>query len=125
MAFRVARAADGASTIGVQATVALPRETSSILIVFAQISDPVRIGLVTSLAEPGGNITGFATPENTIAAKSLELLRDTAPGRTRVAAIFDPGNPTHATRCRWRHAPLHEPTGANLGRRSRLLPAHR
>ena len=63
-------------------------------IVFAQVSDPVALGLVASLARPGGNITGFVTVESAFAGKWLELLRDTAPGRNRVAVILDPDNPS-------------------------------
>jgi putative tryptophan/tyrosine transport system substrate-binding protein len=76
------------------ALVALMRETRSIPIVFVQVSDPVRLGYVTSLARPGGNITGFANFEHAIGGKWLELIKDTAPGITRVAVIFDPNNPS-------------------------------
>jgi putative tryptophan/tyrosine transport system substrate-binding protein len=72
------------------ALVALNRATHSIPIVFAQVSDPVKLGFVASLARPGGNITGFANFEYPIVGKWLELLRDTAPGRSRVAVILDP-----------------------------------
>jgi putative ABC transport system substrate-binding protein len=78
------------------ALVALQRETRSLPIVFAQVSDPVKLGLVASLAQPGGNITGFAIFEHAIAGKWLELLKDTAPGRTRMAVLFDPNNPASA-----------------------------
>ena len=78
------------------ALVALQRETRSLPIVFAQVSDPVKLGLVASLAQPGGNITGFAIFEHAIAGKWLELLKDTAPGRTRMAVLFDPNNPAQA-----------------------------
>src|SRR5262249_22037212 len=47
-------------------------------------------------ARPGGNITGFTTYEYSIGGKWLELLKDTAPGTTRVAVVFDPRNPTQA-----------------------------
>src|SRR5215831_5678301 len=76
------------------ALVALQRETRSLPIVFAQVSDPVKLGFVASLARPGGNITGFTTFEYSIGGKWLELLKDTASGTTRVAVIFDPRNPT-------------------------------
>ena len=81
-------------TAGTPALVALSRETRSLPIVFAQVSDPVALGLVASLARPGGNITGFVTVESAFAGKWLELLRDTAPGRNRVAVILDPDNPS-------------------------------
>src|SRR5262249_26986091 len=75
------------------ALVALSRETRSLPIVFVQVADPVKLGFVETLADPGGNITGFTTFEHSIGGKWLELLKDTAPGTTRVAVIFDPRNP--------------------------------
>lgn len=78
------------------ALVALNRETRSVPIVFVQVADPVKLGFVATLARPGGNITGFTTFEYSIGGKWLELLKDTAPGTTRVAVIFDPRNPTQA-----------------------------
>jgi len=71
---------------------ALNRETHSVPIVFVHVSDPVKLGFVASLARPGGNITGFANFEHPIGGKWLELLKDTAPGRSRVAVILDPDN---------------------------------
>ena len=76
--------------------VALRRESRSLPIVFVQVSDPAKLGLVSSLARPGGNITGFSTFEYPIGGKWLELLKDTAPGRSRVAILLDPSNPSHA-----------------------------
>jgi putative tryptophan/tyrosine transport system substrate-binding protein len=73
---------------------ALNRATRSLPIVFVQVSDPVKLGFVASLARPGGNITGFASFEHRIGGKWLDLLKDTAPGRKRVAIIFDPDNPS-------------------------------
>ena len=71
----------------------MQQATRTIPIVFATVSDPVALGFVPSLARPGGNITGFAHLEFTIATKRLELLKEIAPGVTRVAVIFDPANP--------------------------------
>jgi len=79
---------------GTPALVALSRETRSLPIVFVQAADVVRLGLVASLARPGGNITGFVTVEYTFVGKWLELLKDTAPGRNRVTVILDPDNPS-------------------------------
>src|SRR5262249_38530806 len=81
-------------TAGTPALVALSQETRSLPIVFAQVADPVKLGLVASLARPGGNITGFVTVETTFVGKWLELLKDTAPGRNQVAVILDPDNPS-------------------------------
>jgi putative tryptophan/tyrosine transport system substrate-binding protein len=62
--------------------------------VFAQVADPVGVGLVESLARPGGNITGFALFEYAIALKWLELLKQIAPHVTRVSILYDPEQPT-------------------------------
>jgi putative ABC transport system substrate-binding protein len=61
-----------------------------VAIVFVQTPDPVGAGFVDSLARPGGNATGFTTAEFGIGAKRLELLKQIAPGVTRVAVIRDP-----------------------------------
>src|SRR5262249_23708889 len=76
------------------ALAALHRESQSLPIVFVQVSDPVKLGFVGSLTRPGGNITGFSTFEYPIGGKWLELLKDTAPGRRRVAVRLDPENPS-------------------------------
>src|SRR5215472_1227647 len=76
------------------ALAALHRESQSLPIVFVQVSDPVKLGFVGSLTRPDGNITGFSTFEYPIGGKWLELLKDTAPGRTRVAVLLDPDNPS-------------------------------
>ncbi len=73
------------------AATALLKETRTIPIVFAQVSDPVGAGFVQSFARPGGNITGFTNYEyNTIGGKWLELLKRIAPNVRRVAVIFNP-----------------------------------
>src|SRR5262245_48401866 len=69
---------------------ALRQQTHSLPIVFVQVSDPVKLGLVANLARPGGNITGFTNFEHAIGGKWLELIRDTAPGAMRVLVIFEP-----------------------------------
>ena len=61
-------------------------------IVFVMVTDPVGSGLVSSLAHPGGNITGFTNYEYTMAGKWLETLREVAPGVKRVAVIYNPDN---------------------------------
>jgi putative ABC transport system substrate-binding protein len=90
----VRTAPDALFAAATPALVALQRETRSLPIVFAQVSDPVKLGFVASLARPGGNITGFTTFEYSIGGKWLELLKDTAPATSRVAVIFDPDNPS-------------------------------
>jgi len=71
-------------------TVALQRETQTIRIVFTGVTDPVATGLVARLDRPGGNITGFANFEGTLAGKWLELLSEIAPGLKRAAIMFNP-----------------------------------
>jgi len=80
-------------TRGSTASRTMQQETKSIPILFVAVSDPVGSGFVASLAHPGGNITGFANHEDTMAAKWLELLKEIAPEITRVAVVHDPGNP--------------------------------
>jgi putative ABC transport system substrate-binding protein len=77
-------------TGGTPATVALQRETRTIPIVFANVGDPVASGLVASLNQPGGNITGFGLWEASLGGKWLELLSEIAPGLKRVANILNP-----------------------------------
>jgi putative tryptophan/tyrosine transport system substrate-binding protein len=72
---------------------ALRRETRSIPIVFAQVTNPLGSGLVASMARPGGNITGFSSAELSIAGKWLEVLKEVAPSVTRFAVILNPDNP--------------------------------
>jgi len=66
--------------------------TTTIPIVFISAEDPVKLGLVASLARPGGNLTGFNIINDELAAKRLELLRELLPGATRVAVLVDPTN---------------------------------
>jgi ABC-type uncharacterized transport system substrate-binding protein len=76
-----------------QATLALQAATSTVPIVFANVTDPVAAGFVDSLARPGGNTTGFTLFEYGISAKWLELLKEIAPGVTRAAVIREGTNP--------------------------------
>jgi putative ABC transport system substrate-binding protein len=72
-------------------TAALQRETRAIPIIFVAVSDPIGSGFVASLSHPGGNLTGFSNQDPTLAGKWVELLTGIAPGRTRIAALFNPG----------------------------------
>ncbi len=69
---------------------ALKRTTSTIPIVFIQVSDPVGAGFVDNLARPGGNITGFINFEDTMGGKWLELLKEVAPAITHTIIMFNP-----------------------------------
>ena len=75
---------------GTQATIALREVTERIPIVFVHVADPVRGGLVQSLARPEANITGFAAYESSIAGKWLELLKETAPRTKHVLVLAGP-----------------------------------
>ena len=81
--------ASGTSTVGpmLQATRTVP-------VVFPVVVDPVGAGFVDSLARPGGNATGFLLFEYGLSGKWLELLKEVAPGVTRVAVLRDPATPT-------------------------------
>jgi putative ABC transport system substrate-binding protein len=69
---------------------ALQQETSSIPIVFVQVTDPVRAGFVASMARPGSNITGLSMYEPAMGSKWIELLKQIAPGMKRIALLFNP-----------------------------------
>jgi putative ABC transport system substrate-binding protein len=83
-------------TQGTQATDAARRAVTTIPIVFAVAGDPVGTGLVTSLARPGGNVTGLTDIAPDIVGKRLELLREAVPGISRVAVLWNPANSTAA-----------------------------
>ena len=63
-------------------------------IIFTQVGDPVALGLVTNLARPNGNITGFTSFDYAIGGKWLQALQECAPGLARVAVFFELGNPS-------------------------------
>jgi putative ABC transport system substrate-binding protein len=68
--------------------------TRTVPIVFAGVTDPVGAGFVTSLARPGGNITGFTVYEYSIGGKWLELLKEISLSVAQAAVLRDPGSPT-------------------------------
>jgi putative tryptophan/tyrosine transport system substrate-binding protein len=72
------------------AVAAAQQATGTVPIVFAGVSEPVAQGFVASLTDPGGNITGFTNLEPSVSAKWLELLKEIAPGVTRVGIMFKP-----------------------------------
>jgi putative ABC transport system substrate-binding protein len=87
----VASAPDVIVANGTAALAAVRQATQTIPIVFVVVADPVGAGYVQSLAQPGGNITGFSTFEPEIGGKWLELLKEVAPDLRRVATVSDPG----------------------------------
>jgi putative ABC transport system substrate-binding protein len=66
--------------------------TTTIPVVFLVAEDPVRLGLVASLARPGGNVTGVNIFSGELVAKRLDLLRELVPGATRIAVLVNPAN---------------------------------
>ena len=72
---------------------ACQRVTNQIPIVFTQVGDPVRLGLVESIARPGGNVTGIANLRADLTAKRLELFKETVPSLRRVLVTYDPRKP--------------------------------
>ena len=76
--------------------VALLRRSTSIPVVFVNVSDPIGAGLVASLSAPGGNITGFSNFEASLVEKWLDLLKEFAPHVERVGVILNPQNAASA-----------------------------
>ena len=72
---------------------AAKQATSVIPIVFTNANDPVGLGLVASLARPGGNVTGLSSQTPDVAGKRLELLREIVPGLRQLAVLADTDNP--------------------------------
>jgi putative ABC transport system substrate-binding protein len=89
----VRRKVDVILTVSTSAIVAAKQATSVIPIVFAAAGDPVAIGLVASLARPGGNLTGLSLQAPDLAGKRLELLREVVPRLRRVAILANVGKP--------------------------------
>jgi putative ABC transport system substrate-binding protein len=81
---------------GTPATTALRQAAPTTPVVFVNVSDPVSTGLVSSLAHPGGNITGFSNYEFSMGGKWLEILKEISPSISRVAVIYNPDNPVMA-----------------------------
>jgi len=81
---------------GATATRAATRITTRIPLVMVNVTDPVGIGLVPSLARPAGNLTGLSNLAPDLGRKRLELLKEMVPHLVRVAVLGDPSSPSHA-----------------------------
>jgi putative ABC transport system substrate-binding protein len=105
-------------TNGTPPTAAVQRETRTIPIVFASVSDPVASGIVARLDRPGGNITGFANFEATLGGKWLELLSEIAPGLKRAAIMFNPDRYSSLPAA----APVYMPSLETAARSLKVVP---
>jgi ABC-type uncharacterized transport system substrate-binding protein len=88
----VRRPVDVIATYGTPASLAAKQATTTIPIVMIAIGDPVRAGLVPSLARPGGNITGNSVLGPDVGAKRLQILKEAIPTVSRVAFLWNPDN---------------------------------
>jgi putative ABC transport system substrate-binding protein len=77
------------------ATLAAKKSTTSIPIVMVNTPDPVQLGIVASLARPGGNITGTTTLSADLSTKQLQLLKEAVPRAVRIGVLINPDNPWH------------------------------
>jgi ABC-type uncharacterized transport system substrate-binding protein len=76
---------------GTRSALAAKEATRTVPIVFVAVADPVGSGLVTSLARPGGNVTGLSNPTAELVGKCLDQLKQAVPGVSRVAVLWHPG----------------------------------
>jgi putative tryptophan/tyrosine transport system substrate-binding protein len=106
------------STGGIPSVMAAKAATATIPIVFTAGSDPVRLGFVTSLSRPGGNVTGVNMFVNVMESKRLGLLRALIPGVQLIAALLNPNHPDHAQKLR----EVQEPAAA-IGQQIHILLA--
>jgi putative tryptophan/tyrosine transport system substrate-binding protein len=80
-------------TVNTPATQAAKNATGTIPIVMTRVADPIKSGLVPSLARPGGNLTGVSSSSAETAPKQVQLLKEILPGTTRVAILWNGDNP--------------------------------
>jgi putative ABC transport system substrate-binding protein len=81
--------------VNTPAAQAAKKATATIPVVITRVTDPVRSGLVASLARPGGNVTGLSFNNSEMAIKGLQVLREALPGISRVGILSNAGNPGH------------------------------
>jgi putative ABC transport system substrate-binding protein len=106
------------ATGGGQAPLAAKAATTALPIVFNTADDPVSLGLVASLAQPGGNATGVSILATELTAKRLELLHALAPNAIRIAVLINPGEPASDVALRELEA-----AGGAIGLQTRILRA--
>jgi putative tryptophan/tyrosine transport system substrate-binding protein len=104
---------------GTVPTIAAKAATTTIPIVFAIPEDPVKLGIIASLARPGGNLTGVNFFFGELVPKRLELLRELVPAMTRVAVFVNPANPARAEL----HAKEAETAGHAMGLQIQVFQA--
>jgi putative ABC transport system substrate-binding protein len=92
----------------------LRQETSTIPIIFGNIVDPIGQGLVTSMAQPGGNVTGFVNLEPSVTGKYLELLKEIAPRVSHAAIFYNPATAPYHEIYLSRDSPDDSRTGVNI-----------
>ena len=85
---------------GAEAALAAKRGTRTIPIVAVAIADAVAIGLVDTLARPGGNVTGLSFLGTELIGKQMQLFKEAIPSLSRIGILSNPANPTHETRLR-------------------------
>lgn len=115
----VGLAPDAIMANGNRTVAALRRETRTIPIVFAGLSDPVANGFVESMARPGGNVTGFVHFQTSLLGKMLEVLKEISPKLERAALLETPTDPATAAR----RQPF-ENAATALGLRASSIPMH-
>ena len=103
-------------TRGTPAVMAAKNATGTIPVVMAASGDPLLSGVVAGLARPGGNVTGLSAIVVEVTRKRLQLLREVVPGVSRIAVLFDMGNPNNALQ--WKETEIAAPS---LGVQPQLL----
>src|SRR4030095_4762290 len=91
----IAARVDASVTAGTPAALAVKRATTTVPLVMVAVGDPIGTGLVSSLARPGGNLTGLSSIAPDLEGKRLQLLREVVPALSHVAMLFNSLNPFH------------------------------